>query len=171
MKPRRPFPKSVADQKRENNASHEHWGKMFGKPQMIVESVAAKRMRGNVEREGLSELQHQIRVITWWDKFCGEYGLPPYALMAIPNGGSRGTYEAANMKRSGVRPGAEDLLLTVPRGTWHGCFIEMKIKSGHISDEQRAMAEFHFAQGYQSFIAYSNEQAIEIIQDYLAPSI
>jgi hypothetical protein len=171
VKPRRAFPKSLADKKRENNTAHRYLGLMFDKPPMIVESVAAKRMRVVKERDGLSELQHQIRVITWWDKRCGDYGLPPYALLAIPNGGSRGTIEAVNLKRSGVRPGAEDLMLTVPRNGSHGLFVEMKLKDGRISDEQKTMAAFHFAQGYQSYIAYSNEQAIEIIQDYLQPQI
>lgn len=143
------------------------WGASPDDP--LVPKVAATRMRVKHEREGLSELQHQIRVISWFDKFCHEYGLPPYALLAIPNGGSRGAIEAANLKRSGVRPGAEDLLLTVPRGTYHGCFIEMKTAGGSISDAQKEMAAFHFAQGYQSHVCWSNEEAIQTLMDYLKP--
>ena len=173
MKPRRPFPKSMADNKREVAKALDHWAALSGKPipEGLRPTVTAKRMYTKHKAEGLSELQHQIRVISWFDKFCGDFGLPPYALLAIPNGGSRGAIEAANMKRSGVRPGAEDLMLTVPRGTSHGLFIEMKVLDGRISDDQKKMADFHFLQGYQSYIAYSNEQAIEIITDYLTPSI
>lgn len=170
---KRPFPKSMADQKRLVAGALDHWSIMSGKPtpEGLRPTVAAKRMYVRHEREGLSELQHQIRVITWWDKFCADFGLPAYALLAIPNGGSRGQIEAANLKRSGVRPGAEDLMLTVPRGIWHGLFIELKIHGGIISDDQKKMAAFHFEQGYQSHVAWSNEEAIDVIRDYLAPSI
>lgn len=137
---------------------------------MIIETVAAKRTYTKHKAEDLSELQHGIRLVSTWDKeLCHQYGLPPYALVHIPNGGGRGVNEAANLKRSGVRPGFEDYMLTVPRNGFHGLLIELKLIGGRISDEQKAMAEFHFAQGYQSYIAYSHEQAIEIIQDYLAP--
>lgn len=154
-----------------NNAADKFYASMYGMEPMAQQSVAAKRMYTRHAQEGLSELQHQIRVVAWWDKRCGDWGLPPFALMAIPNGGGRAAIDAANLKRSGVRRGAEDLFLAAPRNGYHGLFLEMKMKGGSISDEQHAMAEYHFAQKYQSHVAWDNEQAIDLIRDYLAPQI
>jgi len=45
---------------------------------------------------------------------------------AIPNGGKRDLREAANMKAQGVKAGVYDVFIPVPRGPWHGLFVEMK---------------------------------------------
>lgn len=44
----------------------------------------------------------------------------------VPNGGSRHPAEAANLKAQGVKPGVPDLCLPVPKGKYHGLYIEMK---------------------------------------------
>ena len=121
--------------------------------------------------DGLTELQYAIRLTVWWDKNCADFGLPPYALFAIPNGGGRAQFDAKNLQRSGVRPGIEDYLLPVPRDIWHGLFIELKADDGDVSAEQREVAEFHRAQGYQSRVAWGHEEAIGILREYLTPSI
>lgn len=170
---KRVFPKSMRDIKIENNTSHKHWGLMHDKPPMIVETVAAKRMYTKHKAEGLTELQHQIRVVAWFDKFCGDYGLPPYALHSVPNGSSLSSaITGKHLNDSGMRKGVEDLFLSVPRNGWHGLYIEMKAQGkGVISDDQKKLAEFHFQQGYQSHVCWGKDEAIEVIQQYLTPSI
>lgn len=120
-----------------------------------------------VKREGLSELQEQIRVISWWDSACRGYGLLPLHLFAIPNGGSRGAIEAVNLKRSGVRPGVPDLMLAKPVNGHNGLFIEMKIEGGRVSPEQDAAIEALRAQGYKCAVCWSHMEAIECITRYL----
>lgn len=118
-------------------------------------------------REGLSELQHQIRVIAWWDRNCESWGLLPLHLFHIPNGGSRGRYESQNLKRSGVRPGILDLFLAVQRGKYHGLFVEMKDEDGKVSpDQERALDAFEL-QGYKCVIARGHQEAIASIGDYI----
>jgi len=171
---RRVFPPSYAEHKRGVRRALAFMapdGQIPGEVEKHLPSVAAKRMAVRHEREGLSELQHGIRYVSWWDKTCHEYGLPPYALIHIPNGGGRGAIEASNLKRSGVRPGVEDYALTVPRGTWHGLFVELKILGGVISEDQKKIAAFHFEQGYQSHVAWSHQEAIEYTLEYLSPQI
>ena len=125
--------------------------------------------RVHTVKSGLSELQEQIRVIQWWDANCGWLKLPPYALFAIPNGGGRQLFDAANLKRSGTRKGVEDLFLAVAKQDRHGLFIEMKIVGEFQSDEQVTLQEFHLGQGYTSIVCFNHTQAIEAIQDYLIP--
>lgn len=47
-------------------------------------------------------------------------------LYHIPNGGKRNAREAARFKTMGVRAGVHDYHLPVPRGDWHGLWIELK---------------------------------------------
>lgn len=160
----------------DNNRASRDMEKMYGDlreakgiPPPIITDLPPKREYVKKEREGLSELQHQIRVIAWWDKNCHVYGLPLFALFAIPNGGGRGLIDAANLKRSGVRAGIEDLFLAAPRDDKHGLFIELKADEGEASAEQIAVSGFHRGQAYRSVMCWGHEQAIEVIEAYLAP--
>lgn len=178
---RRPLPKSLhkpsfRDVIAENNRAARGMEAMYGDlreakgiPAPVITDLPPKRDYVRKEREGLSELQHQIRVITWWDKNCHLYNLPPFALFAIPNGGGRGLIDAANLKRSGVRPGIEDLFLAVPRNEKHGLFIELKADEGEASDEQVSVSGFHRGQAYRSVMCWGHVTAIEAIEHYLAP--
>lgn len=161
--------KSFAQTLRENNAADKFLASMAGvepQAQSIVSDYKRRNIKPKADGE-LSELQEQIRVVTWFDKHCHEYDLPPVALIAIPNGGGRGLFEAANMKKAGVRAGVEDLLLAVPVMIYHGLFIEMKIVGGKVEAEQHAMHHFHKRQGYAVEVAWSHQEAIEVIQKYL----
>lgn len=135
----------------------------------VITDLPPKRAYVKQERTGLSELSHQIRVTVWWDKNCALYGFPPYALFAIPNGGGRAAIDGANLKRSGLRPGIEDLLLAIPADGKHGLFIEMKAEDGAVSPEQAVIAAFHRKHGYRSVVAWGHEDAIGAIQEYLTP--
>lgn len=165
----------MAENRRDVAKALDHWSIMSGKPtpEGLRPTVAAKRMHTKHKAEGLSELQEQIRVIAWWDKFAHEYGLPKFALHSIPNGSALNSpITGANLKRSGMRDGVEDLFLSVARNGFHGLYIEMKAEGrGVISDDQKELAAFHFAQGYQSHVCWNNAEAIEVLQDYLTPKI
>ena len=58
-------------------------------------------------------------------------------LFAVPNGGDRNMLVAKKLKAEGVKKGVPDLCLPLPRGGYHGLYIEMKRqKNGRISPEQ-----------------------------------
>ena len=170
-----PRPRSLKDQVQTN----QKWAAFYSRdgaapplPASIASLGEPKRAyTKRVKPAGeLSELQEQIRVVQWWDKHCAEYELPPYALFAIPNGAALSShYGSANLKRSGMRAGIEDLFLAHPKGKYHGLFIEMKRHDGSASDEQMAVSHYHLKQGYQWAIAYGHEEAIQDILDYLIP--
>ncbi len=150
---------------------------MFGdlreaKGMPVPETIQLAEKRGYTKHvrapDELSELQEQIRVIAWWDKNSLAFGLPQFALFSIPNGSSlTSIIYAANLKRSGLRSGIEDLFLAVPRDGWHGLFIEMKAHDGKLSPEQVTISAHHKSLLYGSFAAFSHEQAIEAIKSYL----
>ena len=73
-----------------------------------------------------SEATEQEKLISWTQYQYNEY--PELKLIFhIPNGGSRNTLEAANLKRQGVKAGVPDLCLPVARQNYHGLYIEMKL--------------------------------------------
>ncbi|MCM1275472.1 MAG: VRR-NUC domain-containing protein [Lachnospiraceae bacterium] len=88
-------------------------------------------------------------------------------LFHIPNGGKRNAREGARFKRMGVKPGVPDLFLPVPRGKYHGLFIELKSASGRPTDNQKEWLGQLSALGYAACICFGCEEAERDIIKYL----
>ena len=88
-------------------------------------------------------------------------------VFAIPNGGQRNKIVAARLKQEGVKKGVPDVCLLIPSNGYHALFIEMKFKKNKLTPEQREFFDFATQQGYCCKVAYSADEAIEIIDDYL----
>lgn len=123
--------------------------------------VRPKRKRNN------EESRSQQAVIKWWATACREFGVPEMLLFAIPNGGWRDPVGAKILKREGQRNGVADLFLSVARGKQHGLYIEMKAEHGVVSSDQSLFLTTAHAQGYAVTVAYSTEQAMAAVRDYL----
>jgi hypothetical protein len=92
-------------------------------------------------------------------------------LYAVPNGGRRGKAEAARLKAAGVKAGVSDLHLPLPRGIFHGLWIELKAPKPHpssTSTEQRAWLKRMREAGHRAEVCYGAADAIASIQAYLA---
>lgn len=113
-----------------------------------------------------SEATEQERVVAW----CGwrQQRHPELKLLYhIPNGGSRNTLEAANLKRQGVKAGVPDLCLPVPQNGFHGLYIEMKWGKNKTTENQDWWLEELRQQGYKTVVCYGADEAIKEIADYL----
>ena len=88
-------------------------------------------------------------------------------LFHIPNGGSRHPQEAANLKKQGVKAGVPDLCLPVPRGVFHGLYIEMKAGKNKPTAFQAEWIKKLRGQGYQAEVCYGWEAAAQLIEQYL----
>ena len=124
-----------------------------------------RRTRRNFTPE---EHDEQVALIQW-----SEYALPAHPelalLYAIPNGGKRSRAVAAKLKAEGVKAGVLDLCLPVPRGTFHGLYIEMKRRHGGVlSADQTYWRDQLSAQGYQTYVCKGWESARDAIIQYLA---
>lgn len=141
---------------------------LANKPTVPLLSVAPKRERAPAaERAHPTEHQEQVKVIHWWRHACARYGVPEFALFAVPNGGSRGVVEAANLKAEGVRAGVSDLFLSVPRGGLSGMFIELKAVKGRASPEQIEFIASARLRGYRAEFCFGADAAIAAITDYM----
>lgn len=119
-----------------------------------------------IQNRKRSEATEQERLISWasWQ----QNRFPELKLLFhIPNGGSRNTLEAANLKRQGVKAGVPDLFLPVAKGTYHGLFIEMKWGKNTVTDKQDEWLHDLTVQGYKAAVCYGADEAIEIITNYL----
>ena len=124
----------------------------------------------------LSEHQEQVTVFKWAE--LKERSVPELAcLYAIPNGlRAAGIGAAIKAKQEGLKPGVPDMCLPIPKGKWHGLYIELKRLSlkpktarskGGVSDAQD---EWHIRlriQGYAVAVCYGADDAILTISRYL----
>lgn len=95
-------------------------------------------------------------------------------VFAIPNGAYlNGTKlqrakQMNRLKAEGLKIGVPDLFLPMPRGQYHGLFIEMKRQKGSAtSAEQKAWAITLSSEGYKAVICKGAEEAIREIDRYL----
>ena len=119
-------------------------------------------MRSNEEHN------EQRLLFDWWNVMSKRYNIPRELMFAIPNGGKRNVVTAKLLKDEGVRAGIPDVFLAVPRGCFHGLFIEMKKRNGGVvSDFQKSMIERLNDQGYKVVICHGAEAAVTVIVEYL----
>lgn len=113
-----------------------------------------------------SEATEQETVIQWCGWHEGKH--PELKLIFhIPNGGSRNTAEAANLKRQGVKAGVPDLCLPVPKNGYHGLYIEMKYGRNKSTQKQEEWQKALREQGYYVAVCYGAEEAERLIASYL----
>ena len=172
---RRNYKRLISPSRREINDSHRYIAALISDPvkraeyeSKYVKDLAPKRER--VKHERPTEHQEQVAVIQWWHLACNSYGLPPYSLLAIPNGGARDPITGSRLKAEGVRSGAPDLMLAWPTARHSGLFIEMKRPGSSpsaVSAEQRDFLAFLERAGYSAGVHTSADSAIKAIKEYL----
>lgn len=89
------------------------------------------------------------------------------SIFAVPNGGHRHKATAVKLKREGVMSGVFDICVPVASSGYHGAFIEMKFGKNTLTKEQVKFCDMVEANGYFCEIAYSAEEACQILADYL----
>ena len=117
---------------------------------------------------GISEHEEQKALIKAWNAYAALHGIDEKLLFAIPNGGKRNVITARVMKSEGVRAGVPDLFLALPRGGYHGLFIEMKKeKGGVVSDEQKEYIKILRENGYDAGVCHGYKEALAAVIQYL----
>lgn len=110
----------------------------------------------------LSESQEQTLFFNW-----AAYVPELKWAHAVPNGGRRDRIEAAHLKRQGVKAGVSDIFIPVPKGKYHGLYIEMKVKPNKPTDKQKEFLADMESAGYAAVVCYSADEAIGVTKEYL----
>jgi len=117
------------------------------------------------------DLEHleQCRVVEWVRQRVDTGAFAELDLLfAVPNGGKRDIRTAKKLKDEGVRRGVPDLMLPVSRGGYGGLFLEMKVKGGKVSKEQKDFMERVKEQGFFCAVVWDGLEAIELIDSYIS---
>lgn len=129
-----------------------------------------------------TEHAQQVALFMWAALEIHSGRFPELALMfAIPNGGERDKRVAARLKAEGVKRGVPDICLPIPRGGFHGLYVELKRpdsdvktasgskrrKGGVTADQTDWIARLR-EQGYGAASCVGFEQARETIIAYLS---
>jgi hypothetical protein len=119
------------------------------------------------------ESDEQSALVKWayMYRIAGE-GIPLTAtvgtyLFSVPNGGLRDPGTAIKLQREGCKPGVYDLVFALPRGKYHGAFIEMKANVGRLSPEQENFGALMRGVGYYCAECYGWDAARGELQRYL----
>ena len=115
---------------------------------------------------GSSEAREQEALFEW-----AQYYPDLSMLYHIPNGGQRTGRGGAAMKRQGVKKGVPDIHLPVPRGGYHGLWIEMKYGRNRPTKEQQWWLNRLREQGHKVVVCYRFEDAKNYIIAYLKGDI
>ena len=81
---------------------------------------------------------------------------------AIPNGGKRNLSVAVKLKREGLKPGSPDLYVMLPEGKI--AWLELKVKGGSLSLEQRMFRDVCQRLGHHWAVAKTLDEVIAFLQ-------
>lgn len=127
--------------------------------------MAIKRHNIDLSKES----GHQYAVMLWSEQVDVRKRWPELRLLHhIPNGGSRGKVEAAQMKRIGVKSGVPDLHLPVPRGGYASLYIELKTQTGKTSGNQDEWIDALRGERNCACVCHGWEEAVKCLKDYLS---
>ena len=88
---------------------------------------------------------------------------PKVIAYAVPNGMHSNAIHVSRMKAAGLRPGVADLTIILPGGHVHQ--VEVKVKGGVQSPDQKAFQLACIANGTPYHIVYDLDQALAVLTD------
>lgn len=113
------------------------------------------------------ETQEQIALMMWCE-FQKNVHPELDLIFHIVNEGKRSVRTGAELKRMGMKKGVPDICLPVPKGTYHGLWIELKAdKTKRATKEQREWLIKLSEQGYKAVVCYGADDAVSVIKEYL----
>jgi hypothetical protein len=115
-----------------------------------------------------AEHEAQKAVCLWWKCQHKALGVRwEHLLLHVPNGQHSSARAGARQRAQGLRAGVPDLFLAVPRGPYHGLWIEMKAARGTLQESQKLFHPLLIAQGYHVTVSKGWEDATRQITAYL----
>lgn len=86
----------------------------------------------------------------------------------IPNERKCSPQQGARMKAEGRKPGVPDICLPVPKGGYHGLYIELKrTKGGRVTEEQQGWIKALDRCGYRAEVCRGWDAARQVIEEYI----
>lgn len=113
------------------------------------------------------EAQEQKALFAWAELSMGKYPELRW-LFHITNEGKRTKSHGADLVRQGLKKGVPDICLPVPKGNYHGLYIEMKRVGEKTTEQQDEWLQGLTKNGYCCYVADKGwEDASKAITWYL----
>lgn len=80
--------------------------------------------------------------------------------------GRRVSPQGMKLRAQGVLPGVPDLVIPHARGGYHGLAVELKVKGGTVSDEQKYVLDWFEREGWFTAVCWSLDGFIELREEY-----
>lgn len=109
----------------------------------------------------------QKQCAEWLKKALMRYDLPQELFWHAPSEGMRKPQYRAKLKLMGFRAGIPDVCLHLPRGEYHGLFIELKKAGGSPSGDQKKLMKALAAQNYLCVVVNDFDTFCEIATYYI----
>jgi hypothetical protein len=110
--------------------------------------------------------EHQIQK-AFFDWLALAYPGANLVTWATPNAARRSPQMAAMMKAEGLRSGVPDVFMAMPRGEYHGLFLEFKSHTGRLTENQKVYVINLRNMGYQVEVVRSFDEARLIVVKYM----
>ena len=111
-----------------------------------------------------NESKMQAGCVKW---FRYEYPHLKMLLFSTPNAAQRSFALAAKMKAEGMVSGVADLFLSVPRGEYHGLYLEAKYGKNDLTATQQEFKQAVQKHGYKHSTFWSFDEFTNVINSYL----
>lgn len=116
----------------------------------------------------MTEAKHQAALIKWTQQPSIRSRYPELKLLFhIKNETAEGAQRVGMDKALGVKKGVPDLCLPVPRGRYHGLYIEMKNESGKTSEAQDWWLGELKQTGHYATVCHGWKEAAAVLVGYL----
>lgn len=94
---------------------------------------------------------------------------PHYDLVyAIPNERKASVARHIALRRAGLKKGIPDICVPIPNDKYSSLYIEMKVKPNRATPEQMTLLKKLNGVGHYAVICWSGEDAINILENYIA---
>ncbi|MCG3884160.1 VRR-NUC domain-containing protein [Photobacterium leiognathi] len=115
-------------------------------------------------RSGKPEHYIQVRLFYLLERDYPDFY---YHAFAVPNGGLRAKRTAAELLHEGVKDGVPDMQISVPRGKYHGMYLEVKTDTGRPSSHQLKRVSKLCEQGYYAVVCKGFDECWQAINKYV----
>lgn len=109
-------------------------------------------IKSEKERTNPQYKEHWVQVRLFYNLEV-EYPVEFEVVYAVPNGGLRAGKTAAMMMYEGQKTGTPDIAIPIPKGKYHGMFLEVKTETGTVSKVQKDKLAMYSELGYYAVSA------------------
>lgn len=129
--------------------------------------VTIDQYRSALDRD-MSEAQHQTQLFAEIKALTSKYPDLEWCYH-VPNGEYRPAVTGVKLQAMGVKPGVPDICLPVPRGKYHGLYIELKSfkPSAKLSENQKHWIKHLQDSRYRVTVCFGWRSALDEIFKYL----